>query len=63
MNATDDWKDDWARALVFIRDAHEWKSQRDEARALAESYRNKYVEAFFGKSGYKCHTLPWEADK
>lgn len=63
MNAADAWKDDWARALAFIHEADERKAQLDEARALAESYRNKYVEAFLGKSGYKCHTLPWEREE
>lgn len=59
MNAADAWKDGWANALVFIHDAHEWKSQRDEAREAARFYRDLYVSKV-GRTYPEEYTLPWE---
>lgn len=62
MNATDAWKDGWANALVFIHNAYEWKTQRDEAREAARFYRDLYV-SLVGRSYPKEYTLTWEAEK
>ena len=62
MNAADAWKDGWANALVFIHDAHEWKTQRDEARESARFYRDLYVSRV-GRTYPEEYMLPWEAEK
>ena len=58
MNAADAWKDGWANALVFIHDAHEWKSQRDEAREAARFFRDLYAAEI--DESIAVFPFPWE---